>query len=77
MTDDVKFARTFNEVFVLTSIWSLDLVNGSSIRILRKILQNNNNNLGVYVDTRCDGYNYTMIYSEVKDVLFLKKFLIT
>lgn len=44
-------------------------MNGSSIRILRKVLQNNNCNLGVYVDARCEGHNYTVIYSEVKDSL--------
>lgn len=71
MTGDVKFARTFNDVFVLTSIWSLGSVNGSSIRSLRKVLQNNNRNLGVYVDARCEGHNYTLIYSEVKKFLII------
>jgi len=66
---DVKFARIFNEVFVLTSMYNLGSVNGSSIRTLRKLLQNNYRNLGVYVDARCDGHNYTVIYSEVKDAL--------
>ncbi|XP_077270567.1 ionotropic receptor 75a-like [Temnothorax americanus] len=71
LESDVKFARTFNEVFVLTSIWSLGSVNASSIRIIRKFLQNNNRNLGVYLDARCDGPNYNMIYAEAaKSSLF-------
>ncbi|XP_011882972.1 PREDICTED: uncharacterized protein LOC105570412 [Vollenhovia emeryi] len=71
LESDVRFARTFNDVFVLTSIWSLGNVNGSSIRTLRRLLQNNNRNLGVYVDARCDGHNYTVIYSEAtKSSLF-------
>lgn len=70
VTGDVKFARTFNEVFVLTSMWSLGYVNGSSIRTVRKLLQNNYRYLGVYVDARCEGHNYTIIYSEVKGCFF-------
>lgn len=69
MTGDVNFARTFNDVFVLTSMCSLGSVNASSIRTLKKLLQNNYRSLGVYVDARCDGRNYTVIYTEVKDAL--------
>ncbi|XP_018339199.1 PREDICTED: uncharacterized protein LOC108746755 [Trachymyrmex septentrionalis] len=69
LESNVKFARTFNEVFVLTSICNLGSVNGSSI--LRKLLQNNYRNLGVYVDARCEGHNYTVIYYEAtKSFLF-------
>ncbi|KAL6258656.1 hypothetical protein P5V15_010609 [Pogonomyrmex californicus] len=65
LENDVKFARTFNDVFVLTSVWNLGSAVGSSTRtLLRKLLQNNYRNLGVYVDARCDAHNYTVIYSE-------------
>ncbi|XP_018394995.1 PREDICTED: uncharacterized protein LOC108773628, partial [Cyphomyrmex costatus] len=50
---------------------NLGSVNGSSIRMLRKLLQNNYRNLGVYVDARCEGHNYTVIYYEAtKSFLF-------
>ncbi|KYN18291.1 hypothetical protein ALC57_09398 [Trachymyrmex cornetzi] len=71
LESNVKFARTFNEVFVLTSMCNLGSVNGSSIRIFKKLLQNNYRNLGVYVDARCEGHNYTVIYYEAtKSFLF-------
>lgn len=69
VTGNVKFARTFNDVFVLTSICNLGSVDSLSTRTIRKLLQNNYRNLGVYVDTRCGDRNYTVIYSEVKDDL--------
>ncbi|KAG5310062.1 GLRK protein, partial [Acromyrmex insinuator] len=71
LESNVKFARTFNEVFVLTSMCNLASVNGSSLRILRKLLQNNYRNLGIYVDARCEDHNYTVIYYEAtKSFLF-------
>lgn len=71
LESDVNFARTFNDVFVLTSMCSLGSVNASSIRTLKKLLQNNYRSLGVYVDARCDGRNYTVIYTEAtKSFLF-------
>ncbi|EZA60351.1 hypothetical protein X777_13440 [Ooceraea biroi] len=62
--NDVKFMKTLNDVFLIASIWNLDSVIGSSAHSLRMLLQNNYRNLGVYVDARCDNYNYTVIYSE-------------
>ncbi|XP_012056003.1 PREDICTED: uncharacterized protein LOC105619082 [Atta cephalotes] len=71
LESNVKFARTFNEVFVLTSMCNLESMNESSIHILRKLLQNNYRNLGIYVDARCEGHNYTVIYYEAtKSFLF-------
>lgn len=72
VTDKVKFAKTFNDVFILASIWNLESVVGSSA--LRKLLHNNYRNLGVFVDTRCDVYNYTVLYSEVKVLLSKRTF---
>lgn len=65
--DNVKFAKTFNDVYVLASMWNLESLIKST-HILRKLLQNNYHNLGVYVDARCD-HNYTIIYSEVKKIV--------
>ncbi|KYM92312.1 hypothetical protein ALC53_00767 [Atta colombica] len=71
LESNVKFARTFNEVFVLTSMCNLESMNESSMHILRKLLQNNYRNLGIYVDARCEGHNYTVIYYEAtKSFLF-------
>lgn len=47
-------------------MWNLESVIKSSTYTLRKLLQNNYHNLGVYVDARCDYNNYTIIYSEVR-----------
>lgn len=48
-------------------MWNLESVAGSLT--LRKLLQNNYRNLGIYVDARCNVHNYTMLYSEVKVLL--------
>lgn len=65
-TDDVKFTRTLNDGLLIASMWNLDYVIGSSTHGLRMLLQNNDRNLGVYLDARCNNYNYTIIYAEVK-----------
>lgn len=51
-------------------MWNLDSVDRLSSRTFRKFLHGNYRNLGVYVDTRCAGYNYTAIYSEVRETTF-------
>lgn len=64
--DDVKFAKTLNDVFVLTAMWNFNSVIALPAHTVRTLLQTNYRNLGVYVDARCDEHNYTVIYSEVK-----------
>lgn len=62
LENNVKFAKTLNDVFIIASMWNLESVAGSLT--LRKLLQNNYRNLGIYVDARCNVHNYTMLYSE-------------
>ncbi|XP_014475981.1 PREDICTED: uncharacterized protein LOC106745163 [Dinoponera quadriceps] len=64
-----KFARTFNSVYVPSSMWNLDFMSKLPSRTLRRLLHSNHRNLGVYIDARCDSDNYTMIYSEATKYL--------
>lgn len=66
---NLKLAKTFNDVYVHVSIWNLESVIELSAITLRKLLHSNYRNLGIYVDARCDGQNYTIIYSEVRKML--------
>ncbi|KAL6441406.1 hypothetical protein ACFW04_003551 [Cataglyphis niger] len=67
LENNVKFVKTFNDVFILASMWNLESVVGSST--LRKLLQSNYRNIGIYVDARCDTHNYTVLYSEATKYL--------
>ncbi|XP_019884193.1 uncharacterized protein LOC105254856 isoform X2 [Camponotus floridanus] len=67
LENNVKFAKTFNDVFIIASMWNFESVAGSLT--LRKLLQNNYRNLGIYVDARCNVHNYTVLYSEATKYL--------
>lgn len=65
--ENIEFARIFNSVYVLASIWNFESVTGSQMYNFRKLLYGNYRTLGVYIDTRCGGQNYTLMFSEVRD----------